>query len=83
VQELLSRDTFIEFMKQAVAQYEVVLVDAAPTASTADAQDTVARCDGALIVSRLNHTRLSDLIEVRDQIAVSGAQPVGSVINDF
>jgi protein-tyrosine kinase len=83
VQELLSRDTFIEFMKQAVAQYEVVLVDAAPTASMADAQDTVARCDGALIVSRLNHTRLSDLIEVRDQIAVSGAQPVGSVINDF
>jgi len=83
VQELLSRDTFIEFMKHAVTQYEIVLVDTAPTAFTADAQDAVAHCEGALIVSRLNHTRLSNLIEVRDQIAVSGVQPIGSVINDF
>ncbi len=81
--ELLSQDALTEFMKQAVAQYEIVLIDVAPTALTADAQDTLARCEGALIVSRLNHTKTSDLIVVRDQIAVSGAQAVGSVINDF
>jgi polysaccharide biosynthesis transport protein len=81
--ELLSQDIFTEFMKKAVAQYEIVLIDAAPTALTADAQDTLARCEGALIVSRLNHTRLSDLIELRDQITVSDVKLVGSVINDF
>lgn len=82
-QELLSRATGIGFMSQAIAHYDVVLVDTAPAAVAADAQATVARCGGALLVSRLNHTRLSDLAEVRDQIAVTGARVVGAVINDF
>jgi protein-tyrosine kinase len=82
-QELLSRATFTEFMNQAIAHYDVVLVDTTSAAATADAQATVARCGGALLVSRLNHTRLSDIAEVRNQIAVTGARVVGAVINDF
>lgn len=82
-QELLNRASFTEFMNQAIGQYDVVLVDTTPATITADAQATVARCGGALLVSRLNHTRLSDLTEVRDQIAVTGARVVGAVINDF
>jgi len=35
------------------------------------------------LVSRLNHTRLADITELRSQIAVTGAQVVGAVINDF
>ncbi len=82
-QELLSRATFTDFMNQAIGQYDVVLVDATPAADTADAQATVARCGGALLVSRLNHTRVSDLTAVRDQMSLTGAQIVGAVINDF
>ena len=82
-QELLSRTSFIEFMNQAIGLYDVVLLDTTPATITADAQATVARCGGALLVSRLNHTRLVDLTEVRDQIAVTGARVVGVVINDF
>jgi Mrp family chromosome partitioning ATPase len=50
---------------------------------TADAQATVAHCGSALLVSRLNHTKFSDLTDMRDQIVITGAQIVGSVINDF
>lgn len=82
-QELLSRDTFTDFMNQAIGLYDVILVDTTPATVTADAQATVARCGGALLVSRLNHTRLSDVAEARDQIAVTGARVVGAVINDF
>lgn len=82
-QELLGRASFTYFMSQAVGQYDVVLVDTPPATDTADAQATVARCGGALLVSRLNHTRLSDIAEVRNQIAVTGARVVGAVINDF
>jgi len=82
-QELLSRDTFTDFMNQAIGQYDVILVDTTPATVTSDAQATVARCGGALLVSRLNHTRLSDVAEARDQIAVTGARVVGAVINDF
>lgn len=82
-QELLNRASFPEFMNQAIGQYDIVLVDTTPASVTADAQATVARCGGALLVSRLNHTRLSDITEMRDQIAVTGARVVGAVINDF
>lgn len=81
--ELLSRASFKELIKQAAAQYDVVLIDTTPVTMTADAQATVAQCGSALLVSRLNHTKLSDLTEMRDQIAITGAQIVGSVINDF
>ncbi len=82
-QELLSRDTFTQFMNQALTQYDVILVDVTPANVTSDAQPAVARCGGALLVSRMNSTRLDDLAEARDQITVTGARVVGAVINDF
>ena len=82
-QELLNRETFTNFMNQAIGQYDVILVDTTPASITADAQATIARCGGALLVSRLNHTRLSDIAEARDQITVTGARVVGAVINEF
>lgn len=82
-QELLSRITFIELMKQITPQYDVVLVDTAPGTMTADAQSAAACCSGVLLASRLNHTKLSHLTEMRDQITITGAKIVGIVINDF
>ncbi len=82
-QELLNRARFTHFINYASSKYDVVLVDTSPANDSADAQVTVARCGGALLVSRLNHTRLSDITEVRNQIAVTGAHVVGAVINDF
>lgn len=82
-QELLNRDAFAIFMSIAAAEYDVILIDSTPASIIADAQATVARCGGALIVSRLNHTRAADFAEVRNQISVTGARIVGSVINDF
>ena len=82
-QELLSRASFTYFINQAASQYDIVLVDTPPAMLSADAQATVARCGGALLVSRLNKTRISEITEVRNQIAVTGARVVGAVINDF
>ena len=82
-QELLNRDVFASFMHAAASEYDVILIDSTPASFIADVQATVARCGGALIVSRLNHTRLSDVAEVRSQISMTGARVVGSVINDF
>jgi len=82
-QELLNRARFTHFISYARSKYDVVLVDASPANASADAQVTVAHCGGALLVSRLNHTRLSDITEVRNQISVTGARVVGAVINDF
>jgi len=82
-QELLSRSNFTDFMNQAMSHYDVVIVDTAPAADTSDAQAVAGRCRGALLVSRLNETRLSELKNIRDQLTVSGVQIVGAVVNDF
>lgn len=82
-QELLGRSTFTDFMNHAVGHYDVIIFDTPPVALCSDAQSTSARCGGALLVSRLNHTRISELAGVRDQISSSGASIVGAVVNDF
>lgn len=82
-QELLSRSNFTDFMNQAMAHYDVVIVDTAPASETSDAQAVAGRCGGALLASRLNQTRLTELKNIRDQLTVSGVQIVGAVVNDF
>ena len=82
-QELLSRSAFTDFMNQAISHYDVVIVDTAPASETSDAQTVAGRCGGALLVSRLNETRMSDLENIRDQLVVTGVNIVGAVVNDF
>ncbi len=82
-QELLNRATFASFMNQTMESYDVILVDTSPAVDSADAQAIVARCGGAVIVSRLDHTKMSDLASVKAQISVTGAHIVGAVINEF
>jgi chain length determinant protein tyrosine kinase EpsG len=82
-QELLDNPAFTSLMLSVIGHYDIVLVDAAPASVTADAQAVVSRCGGALVVSRLNHTRLDDLIEVREQINLTTAKVVAAVVSDF
>jgi len=82
-QELLNRATFADLMNQAMAKFDVILVDTSPAGISADSQAIVARCGSALLVSRLDHTRLEDLAAVKAQILVTGAKIVGAVINEF
>jgi len=82
-QELLGRSSFTEFMQQANVNYDIIIVDTAPAVITSDAQSIAAHCGGALLVSRINYTRISELADVRDQIKLAGARVVGAVVNDF
>ncbi len=82
-QELLSRKVFTEFVARVNDQFDVVIVDTPPASITSDAQTIAARCGGALLVSRLNETRMSDLVNVRDQLTMSDVQIVAAIVNDF
>ena len=82
-QELLGRSAFADFMNQAMNRYDVIIADTPPAGQISDAQSVAVRCGGALLVSRLNHTRLSELLSARDHITVTGARVVGMAINDF
>ena len=82
-QELLNRATFANFMNQAMSKFDLILVDASSAAKSADAQAVVALCGGVLIVSRLNHTKLSDIADTKAQIEFTGSRVIGAVINHF
>lgn len=81
-QELLSRKGFKDLIVQLRDQYDVVIVDTPPASMNLDAQAVASRCGGALLVSRLNETRLSDLANVRDQLIVSEVEIVAAIVND-
>lgn len=81
-QELLSRSNFTKFISQAVENYDVVIVDTAPAVNTSDANTVASRCGGALLVSKLNQTRLSDLSNIKEQLVSSGVQIVGAVVSN-
>jgi chain length determinant protein tyrosine kinase EpsG len=82
-QELLSRSIFTDFINQAITHYDIVIVDTAPANYTSDSQAVAGRCGGALLVSKMNETRISELENIRDQLLVSGVTIVGAVVNDF
>lgn len=81
--ELLSRKSFAQLINQVKTHFDVVLIDTSPAIVSADAQTVVAHCDGAMLVSRLNKTKLADLTEVKNQISITGVQIVGGVVNQF
>lgn len=82
-QELLSRSIFTDLINHAITHYDIVIVDTAPAGLTSDAQTVAGRCGGALLVSKLNQTRVNELENVRDQLTVTGVHIVGAVVNDY
>lgn len=82
-QELLNRFVFNDFILQVTNAYDVIVLDTSPATQSTDAITVAERCDGTLLVSRLNETRSSDLKNVRDQLTISGINIIGAVLNDF
>ncbi len=79
-QELLNRKNLADLLRLVQEIYDVVIIDTPPATLTSDAQAVATRCGGALLVSRLNATPLSDLANVQDQLLVSDVQIVAAVL---
>lgn len=78
--ELLARPAFGALIAGLEANYDIVLIDTAPSQLASDFQLVAARVGGMLIASRLNVSRLNPLVEFKDKIAMTGAQVVGAVV---
>jgi receptor protein-tyrosine kinase len=81
-QELLGRVNFSYLIESAPASFDVVIIDAPPLLECADAQLPVARARGCVLSTRLNKTSLTDLEKVRSFLHPTGAQIVGTVVNE-
>lgn len=79
-QELLSRGTMMSLMDVASVSFDVVIVDVAPALEYSDALVVAARCGGALLVTKRDHTRLADIDAVKSLLAPTGTKLVGAVL---
>lgn len=80
--ELLGRPTFGALLSSVEANYDIVLLNTASSLVSSDFQQVAARAGGMLIGVRRNVTRMANLVELKERIALSGADIVGAVILD-
>jgi len=82
-QELINRPSFGELSRSLAGRFDVILVDAPACSSGADAITIARAAGGVVLVSRKDKTRLQAVQAASRQIAISGAQLVGSVMTNF
>lgn len=82
-QELLGQSSFPQLIKYMSDKFDVVIVDTPPFRGCLDGQIIASVVGGAVIASRLNHTGIADLNNVKSQLAAASSIPIGAVINDF
>jgi protein-tyrosine kinase len=82
-QELLGRTSFTILMRTLTENYDVILIDTPSAIESADAQTALEIAEGALLVARLNKTKHEDVLELRNQIDMTGAVIVGAVMNEY
>lgn len=80
--ELLGRDVFPELIRDVSVRFDVVIVDTPAASLGADAQLVAARCSGALMLVRKDHSLLDRCRDLADALNASGVRLVGSVVNE-
>ncbi|QGQ20148.1 polysaccharide biosynthesis tyrosine autokinase [Cellulomonas sp. JZ18] len=79
--ELLSSRELEDLLAQAGERYDLVLVDAPPVLSVADAVLVARRVVGLVVVVDARRTRRPQLRELVDQVRLGGGRVVGAVLN--
>jgi tyrosine-protein kinase Etk/Wzc len=81
--ELLSGCALERLMREASAQYDIVLIDTAPALAVSDAA-IIASCAGSVfLVARFSETRLAEIEETAKRFAQTGARVHGVMLNGF
>lgn len=82
-QELLTKDTFKQLINDLEAIYDIVLIDTCPASLGSDYLTVVIRSKGAIVVARKDHTSAPSLKVLKEELQVTNADLVGSVIQEF
>lgn len=79
--ELLAGSRFSDLIGELVTQFDIVLVDAPPVLSAADASTIATSVDGTLIVVDASRTDTDTLLRVGSEIDRAGGTIVGAILN--
>jgi len=81
-QDLLARPAFAQFLRQAGAQSDVVLIDSPAAGASTDAQTIAVRAGAALVVVRRHSSRLWRVQGISASVGEAQARIVGAVLNE-
>ena len=79
--ELLTTNRFASLVEELSEQFDIILIDAPPVLSTADASSISRTVDGTIVVVDSSRTDTDTLLRVRSEIDRSGGKVVGAILN--
>ena len=82
-QELIGRPALTTLLSNLVEEFDVILVDTPPAAVFADALKLSAKTGAAIVVARKNASQLDMVCQQIENMAQSGIEVVGTVLNEF
>jgi len=81
--ELLSSQSMDELIKEMKESYDIIIFDAPPVLSVADAQILSNKCDGTIIVINSGSTEKESVIKANEALKKSKANIIGTILNNF
>lgn len=82
-QELLSQLVFSDLLKDLEKVYDVILIDTSPLNLGSDVLTVASKVKAAIIVSRKDVTASADLLKLNQQLNMTGAKVIGSVLQGY
>lgn len=81
--ELLSSGTLKTLLAKLDQYFDVILIDTPPAKIYTDAQTVAVQSGGALLVAKLNCSRLDDIAAIKDSLAVTSTEVAGVAMGRF
>lgn len=81
--ELISHRSMDQFIAEAKKKYDLIIFDAPPLLSVADAQVLSEKCDGTIVVVSLGKTEKRNMVKAIEALQHSKANIVGAVLNNY
>jgi len=81
--ELLSSQSVDEIIKEMKESYDIIIFDAPPVLSVADAQILSNKCDGTILVINSGSTEKEHIIRANEALKKSKANIIGTILNNF
>lgn len=81
--ELLSSKSMNRFMKDMRGKFDMIIFDAPPLLSVADAQILAEKCEGTILVIRAGTTEKKNLRKAKEVLNNSKATVIGAILNHY
>ena len=81
--ELLASDSMDVLLEELKANYDIVIFDAPPVISVADAQILSNKCDGTILVINAGTTEKVSIKKAKETLQSSKANIIGTLLNNF